>query len=102
MRARTIFIVLLVLIQLFDLGPALVAVGSQLIAEAFGCQSDLNRVIPCVIGAKDYGQTVHDLGFSIWYSYLTLPIGGTMLAIWGRGRGDRLRGQPEEGCVTAC
>jgi hypothetical protein len=53
MRARTIFIVLLVLIQLFDLGPALVAVGSQLIAEAFGCQSDLNRVIPCVIGAKD-------------------------------------------------
>jgi TRAP-type C4-dicarboxylate transport system permease small subunit len=82
MRARTIFIVLLVLCLMFTLGPAFVAVASQLIAEAFGCQSDINRVIPCVIGGKDYGQTVYDLGFSIWYSYFTLPIGGVMLAVW--------------------
>ena len=36
MRLRTVFIV-----------------GSQEVAEAFGCQVDLNRVIPCVIGGKD-------------------------------------------------
>jgi hypothetical protein len=33
-------------------GPALVAVGSQEVAEAFGCQVDLKRVIPCVIGSR--------------------------------------------------
>lgn len=82
MRARTVFIVLLVLILLFTFGPALVAVVSQLIAEGVGCQVDLHRVIPCVIGGHDYGQMFYDLGFLIWYSYLTLPIGGAMLAIW--------------------
>ncbi len=83
MRARTVFIILLVLILLFTLGPALIALVSQLIAEGvFGCQVDLNRVIPCVIGGKDYGQRLYDLGFAIWYSYLTLPIGGALLAIW--------------------
>jgi TRAP-type C4-dicarboxylate transport system permease small subunit len=36
-------------------------------------------VIPCVIGGKDYGQTFYDLGFAIWYSYLSLPAG---LVLW--------------------
>jgi hypothetical protein len=68
MRARTIFIILFVLILLVAFGPALIAVVSQTIAEGFGCQVDLNRVIPCVINGKDYGQTFYDLGFLIWYS----------------------------------
>jgi len=83
MRTRTIFIILLILVLLIALGPALIAVISQEIAEVvFGCQVDLNRVIPCVIGGKDYGQTFYDLGFLIWYSYLSLPLGGVLLAIW--------------------
>ena len=83
MRARTVFIILLVLILLVAFGPALVAVGSQEIAElAFGCQADLKRVIPCVIGGKDYGQTFYDLGFAIWYSYLTLPAGLVLFVLW--------------------
>jgi hypothetical protein len=83
MRARTIFIVLLVLIFLIAFGPALVAVISQEIAElAFGCEVDLNRVIPCVVGGKDYGQTFYDLGFLIWYSYLSLPAGAVLFGIW--------------------
>jgi hypothetical protein len=73
MRARAIFGILLVLVALVTFGPALVAVVSQTIAEWLGCQVDLNRVIPCVIGGKDYGQTFYDLGFLIWYSYLSLP-----------------------------
>ena len=48
----------------------------------FGCEIDLNHVIPCVIGGKDYGQTFYDLGFLIWYSYLSLPAGGVLFAIW--------------------
>jgi hypothetical protein len=83
MRTRTIFIILLVLIFLVAFGPALVAVVSQEIAElAFGCQVDLNRVIPCVVGGKDYGQTFYDLGFMIWYSYLSLPVGAALFGIW--------------------
>jgi hypothetical protein len=49
---------------------------------AFGCQVDLNRAIPCVIGGKDYGQTFYDLGFLIWYSYLSLPAGLVLLGVW--------------------
>jgi heme/copper-type cytochrome/quinol oxidase subunit 2 len=82
MRARTVFAVLLVLILLFTFGPALMAVGSEFVAEAFGCKTDLNRAVPCVIGGEDYGQTFYDLGLLIWYSYLTLPIGAVLAAIW--------------------
>jgi TRAP-type C4-dicarboxylate transport system permease small subunit len=82
MRARTIFAILLVLILLFTFGPALIAVGSEFVAEAFGCKTDLNYAVPCTIGGKDYGQTFYDLGFLIWYSYLTLPIGAALAAIW--------------------
>jgi heme/copper-type cytochrome/quinol oxidase subunit 2 len=39
-------------------------------------------VIPCEIGGKDYGQTFYDPGFAIWYSYLSLPIGAVLAAIW--------------------
>jgi hypothetical protein len=38
MRTRTIFIILLILVLLIGLGPALLGLGSQEIAEAFGCQ----------------------------------------------------------------
>jgi hypothetical protein len=82
MRARTVFIILLTLILLIAFGPALIAVVSQTIAEWLGCQVDLNRVIPCVINGKDYGQTFYDLGFLIWYSYLSLPSGAVLFAVW--------------------
>jgi|KBSSwiStaDraftv2_1062776.scaffolds.fasta_scaffold171494_2 TRAP-type C4-dicarboxylate transport system permease small subunit len=80
MRPRTIFGILLVLVAFVAFGSALIAVGSQQVAEAFGCQVDLNRAIPCVIGGKDYGQTFYDLGF--WYSYLSLPAGLVLLGVW--------------------
>ena len=82
MRARTVLIILLVPIVLIAFGPAIIAVGSQEIAEGFGCQVDLNRAIPCVIHGKDYGDTFYNLGFSVWYSYLSLPIGGVLFVIW--------------------
>ena len=63
-------------------GPALIAVMSQAIAEGFGCQVDLKRVIPCVIGGKDYGGTFYNLGFAIWYSYLSIPAGLVLFALW--------------------
>ena len=83
MRAHTVFIILLILILLVALGPALLAVVGQEIAEkVFDREVNLNYTIPCVISDKDYGQTFYDLGFLIWYSYLSLPIGGVLLGIW--------------------
>jgi len=82
MRARTILIILLILIALIAFGPAIIALGSQEIADGFGCQVDLNRAIPCVIHGKDYGETFYNLGFAIWYSYLSLPLGGLLFVIW--------------------
>jgi TRAP-type C4-dicarboxylate transport system permease small subunit len=83
MRTRTIFGLLLLLIVLIAFGPALVAVGSEEVAElVFGCEVNLNYAVPCVIAGKDYGQTFYDLGFLIWYSYLSLPIGGVLFVIW--------------------
>ena len=41
MRARTVFLILLT--------PAPISVGSQEVAEAFDCEVDLNRIMPCVI-----------------------------------------------------
>jgi len=73
-------------------------VVSQTVAEAFGCQVDLNRVIPCEIGGKDYGQTFYDLGFSIWYSYLSLPLGAVLATIWAVSAFVvLLRGRREDG-----
>ena len=82
MRARTVFILLLIFILLVAFGPTLIAAVSQTIAEGFGCQVDLNRVIPCVIGGKDYGETFYNLGFAIWYSYLSLPAGLVLFVLW--------------------
>jgi hypothetical protein len=70
------------LVLVIGVGPPLLAVGSQEIAEAFGCEVDLNHVTLCVIGGKDYGQTFYDLGFSIWYSYLTIPAGLALHGVW--------------------
>jgi hypothetical protein len=101
MRARTLLILLLIVVLLITFGPALIAVASEMVAEAFGCQVDLNRVIPCEIGGKDYGQTFYDLGFLIWYSYLTLPLGAVLAAIWAAAalvvlmRGRRNKGEPQ-------
>lgn len=53
MRAHTDFIILLILILLVALGPALLAVVSQEIAEkVFGCEVNLNYTIPCVISRQ--------------------------------------------------
>ena len=82
MRARGTLIITLIAIALIAFGPALIAIISQSIAEGFGCQVDINRVIPCVIGGTDYGETFYNLGFAIWYSYFSLPAGGVLFAVW--------------------
>jgi hypothetical protein len=97
MRARTVFVILLVLILLVAFGSALVAVGSQEIAAlVFGCEVNLNYSVPCVIGGKGYGQALYDLGFAIWYSYLTIPAGVVLFCAVDDCSHDRVSGLAAE------
>lgn len=82
MGTRTIFVLLLLLIVLIGLAPALIGVGGQMIAEAYGCQVDLDRAIPCVIDGRDYGPLVYNLLFATWYSHLSVPVALVLLGLW--------------------
>jgi hypothetical protein len=67
MRMRTVFIILLILVLLIGFGPALLAVGSQ------GGRGGLR--LPGRYRPRD------SFALSIWYSYLTLPIGVALLGV---------------------
>ena len=82
MRARTIFIVLLVLILVFALWPTALSMGAASIAQLFGCETDFNRAIPCTINGEEWGQTVYELQNWAYLSLFTIPVGEVLLAIW--------------------
>jgi hypothetical protein len=82
MRARTIFIVLLVLILAFALWPTALSMGAAGIAQLFGCETDFNRAIPCTINGQEWGETVFDLQKWAYLSLFTIPVGEVLLAIW--------------------
>ncbi|HEY8275769.1 MAG TPA: hypothetical protein VIG52_02100 [Methyloceanibacter sp.] len=82
MRARTIFIILLVLILIFALWPTAVSMGAAGVAQLFGCETDFNRAIPCTINGEEWGQTVYELQTLAYLSLFTIPIGEVALAIW--------------------
>jgi hypothetical protein len=82
MRARTIFIVTLVLILIFAFWPTLLAMSAAGLAELFGCETDFNRAIPCTINGEEWGETVYDYQKVAYLSLFTIPVGQMMLAIW--------------------
>ncbi|MGH6736485.1 MAG: hypothetical protein ACRECX_10465 [Methyloceanibacter sp.] len=82
MRARTIFIVTLVLILLFALWPTLLAMGAAGIAQLLGCETDFNRAIPCTINGEEWGKTIFDYQKFAYLALFTIPVGEMMLAIW--------------------
>ncbi len=82
MRARTVFIVLLLLILIFGLWPTELSMGAVGIAELFGCETDFNRAIPCTINGEEWGETVFDYQKVAYLSLFTIPVGEVMLAIW--------------------
>ena len=82
MRARTVFIVLFVLILAFALWPTALAMGAAGIAQLFGCETDFNRAIPCTINGQEWGETVYDLQKWAYLSLFTIPAGEALLAVW--------------------
>jgi hypothetical protein len=82
MRARIVFIVLLVLILIFALWPTAIAMSAAGIAQLFGCETDFNRAIPCTINGEEWGQTVYEMQNLAYLSLFTIPVGEVLLAIW--------------------
>jgi hypothetical protein len=82
MRARTIFIVLLVLILVFALWPTALSMGAAWVGQLFGCETDFNRTIPCTINGQEWGETIFDLQKWAYLSLFTIPVGEVLLAIW--------------------
>ena len=82
MRARTIFIILLVLILVFALLPTAISMGAEWFGQLFGCETDFNRAIPCTINGAEWGQTIYELQILAYLSLFTIPIGEVALAIW--------------------
>ena len=82
MRARTVFIVTLILLLVFALWPTALSMGAAGIAQLFGCETDFNRAIPCTINGEEWGQTVYELQNWAYLSLFTIPVGEVLLAIW--------------------
>jgi hypothetical protein len=82
MRARTIFIVTLVLILIFALWPTALSMGAEGLGRLFGCETDFNRAIPCTINGEEWGETIWDYQKVAYLSLFTIPVGEVMLAIW--------------------
>jgi small-conductance mechanosensitive channel len=82
MRARIVFIALLVLILLFAFWPTDISMGAAGIAQLFGCETDFNRAIPCTIDGEEWGQSVYDWQKVAYLSLFTIPVGEVLLAIW--------------------
>ncbi|MCS7068428.1 MAG: hypothetical protein RMK51_04735 [Meiothermus sp.] len=66
------------IIALLSFSPLLLALLAGAFAQANGCTLHEGYVNPCVVGGRDYGETLYTLGVMGWFSLLTLP--GGMLA----------------------
>jgi hypothetical protein len=83
MRARTIFIVSLVLILVFALWPAALGLGAEWLGHLYGCEVDFNRAIPCTINGQDWGQSIYEAQQWSYLLLFTIPVGYGLLAVWG-------------------
>ena len=55
MRARIIFIILLVLILIFTLWPTVISLGAEWYGRWHGCEVEFTRAIPCIVNGEDQG-----------------------------------------------
>ena len=82
MRARIIFIILLVLILIFTLSPTAISIGAEWYGRWHGCEVEFTRAIPCVINGEDQGQWIYETQQWAYLSLYTIPVGGMLLLGW--------------------
>lgn len=77
-----VYAIVLFLIAAAALSPIGGVIVASTVANANGCTVDEGSVHPCVIGGKDYGETLYTLGVLGWLMLLTLPAGAAAGFIW--------------------
>jgi hypothetical protein len=82
MRARIIFIVLLVLILIFTLWPTVISMGAEWYGRWHGCEVEFTRAIPCMVNGEDQGKWIYETQQWAYLSLYTIPVGGMLLLGW--------------------
>jgi hypothetical protein len=77
-----IYLIVFFLIAMFALAPIGSVVIAGVIANSHGCHVDEGSLHPCVIGGKDYGETLYTLGVLGWLMLITLPAGAVAGLVW--------------------
>jgi hypothetical protein len=67
---------------LASVAPLLAMVAAGLTADHFGCRLHEGFVNPCVIGGRDYGETLYNMAMMGWLMLFTLPYGVGLLLVW--------------------
>ena len=82
MRARIIFIILLVLILIFTLWPTVISMGAEWYGRWHGCEVEFTRAIPCIVNGEDQGKWIYETQQWAYLSLYTIPVGGMLLLGW--------------------
>ena len=82
MRARIIFIILLVLILIFTLWPTVISMGAEWYGQWHGCEVEFTRAIPCIVNGEDQGKWIYETQQWAYLSLYTIPVGGMLLLGW--------------------
>lgn len=76
------YFIVLFLILVLAFAPIGSVVIAGAVANTYGCRVDEGSVHPCLIGGRDYGQTLYTLGVLGWLMLITLPAGMAAGLIW--------------------
>jgi hypothetical protein len=71
-----------ILIVLIAAAPTLVSFAGAGIAGALGCEGTMEIKAPCLFQGSDISQTLTTMIYVGYLSFVTLPFGACMLAIW--------------------
>ena len=55
--------------------------GASWFAHSHGCSLNEGSPSTCIVGGKDYGQTLYGLGLLFIFAFITIPVGGIIAAI---------------------
>jgi TRAP-type C4-dicarboxylate transport system permease small subunit len=84
MKKRTWILHLMIVAGLLFLAFAtfLIAISAGAFASANGCELHEGFANPCVVGGRDYGETLYSLGLLGWLALVTLPIGLVLAGLY--------------------
>jgi hypothetical protein len=65
------------------MSPLLLAMLAGAFAQANGCTLHEGYVNPCVVGGRDWGPLLYNLGVGFWWVFFTGPLGMLAMGLYG-------------------